>query len=215
MKESSPVSSRPGASPLSDPFFWRAGALATTLVMLAVLIFLSIDSLDAVSTGGRDVPPYTVINHQIAYAQGPDGHTEIPEIGGQQLLFGKHFSPEQAQRIIREGKLVIQSRACMDCHTFFGDGAYYAPDLTKAWLDPAWRHVWKAMTQANSPEQAMTRFLMHPVRYANWYRRMPNLHLNRHEAQSVVAYLKWMSAIHTNGFPAKFPPTALHTPQGG
>ncbi len=26
----------------------------------------------------------------------------------------------------------------MNCHTLLGNGAYYAPDLTKAWLDPAW-----------------------------------------------------------------------------
>jgi nitric oxide reductase subunit C len=24
----------------------------------------------------------------------------------------------------------------MNCHTLLGNGAYYAPDLTKAWLDP-------------------------------------------------------------------------------
>jgi hypothetical protein len=26
-----------------------------------------------------------------------------------------------------KGKLVIQSRACINCHTFFGNGAYYGP----------------------------------------------------------------------------------------
>ena len=55
------------------------------------------------------------------------------------------------------GKLVIQSRACMDCHTFFGNGAYYAPDLTKAWLDPVWRQMWIPMTQADSKEEAILR----------------------------------------------------------
>ncbi|HEY7300564.1 MAG TPA: hypothetical protein VH684_21920 [Xanthobacteraceae bacterium] len=25
--------------------------------------------------------------------------------------------------------LIIQSRACINCHTFFGNGAYYGPDL--------------------------------------------------------------------------------------
>jgi nitric oxide reductase subunit C len=33
---------------------------------------------------------------------------------------------------------------------------------------------------------------------------MPNLHLTREEAQAVVAYLKWMSAVDANGFPAHF-----------
>jgi nitric oxide reductase subunit C len=91
----------------------------------------------------------------------------------------------------------------MDCHTFFGIGAYYAPDLTKAWLDPAWE-TWKAITAADNREEAMVRFLMDPVRYRIWERTMPNLHLSRDEAEAVVAYLKWMSAIDTNGFPANF-----------
>ncbi len=53
----------------------------------------------------------------------------------------------------------------MDCHTFFGNGAYYGPDLTKAWLDAAWSQIWMPMTGT---------------------------------------YLKWMSAIDANGFPAHF-----------
>ena len=46
--------------------------------------------------------------------------------------------PEEAADLIGKGKLVIQSRACIDCHTFFGNGGYYAPDLTRAWMDPVW-----------------------------------------------------------------------------
>lgn len=42
-----------------DPNFWRAGAIATTLVMAVVLVFLTIDSLAAIGTGGSHVPPYT------------------------------------------------------------------------------------------------------------------------------------------------------------
>ena len=33
---------------------------------------------------------------------------------------------------------------------------------------------------------------------------MPNLKLTREEAVAVVAYLKWMSAVDTNGFPIHF-----------
>ena len=86
---------------------------------------------------------------------------------------------------------------------FFGNGAYYGPDLTKAWLDPAWA-AWKGNTGGDTQEEAMVRFLMDPVRFRTWTRTMPNLHLSRDEAVAVVAYLKWLSAIDTNGFPANF-----------
>ena len=33
-------------------------------------------------------------------------------------------------------ELTMQAKNCMGCHTLLGNGAYYAPDLTKAWLDP-------------------------------------------------------------------------------
>ena len=33
---------------------------------------------------------------------------------------------------------------------------------------------------------------------------MPDMQLDESEARAVVAYLKWMSAIDTNGFPAGF-----------
>jgi nitric oxide reductase subunit C len=55
-----------------------------------------------------------------------------------------------------------------------GNGAYYAPDLTKAWLDPAWE-AWIAITGAESKEEAMARFLMAPG---------PIRHLAAQDAQS-------------------------------
>ena len=80
-----------------------------------------------------------------------------------------------------------------------GNGAYYAPDLTKAWLDPAWELI--AITGAESKDEAMARFLMAPEQYATWQRKMPNLGISRDEAVATVAYLKWLLLIHTNGFP--------------
>ena len=187
-----------------DPLFWRAGAVSSVAVMVLVLSFLTIDSLTAMSPGGSHVPPYTVINRAIGYSYDAGRDEWAPTIGGTELLFGKEYSPEEAAATMRLGKLVIQSRACMDCHTVFGNGAYYAPDLTKAWLDPAWRNLWIPMTQTHTKQDAMVAFLMHPDRYANWTRRMPNLNLTEDEARATVAYLKWAAAVDTNGFPNAF-----------
>ena len=33
---------------------------------------------------------------------------------------------------------------------------------------------------------------------------MPNLHITEPEAVATVAYLKWLSAVDTNGFPPNF-----------
>ncbi len=186
-----------------DPNFWRAGAIATTLVMAVVLIFLTIDSLGAITAGGSHVPPYTVINQAVGYVYDAKLNRDMPVIGKDEPLFGKRVDAAEAARLIDKGKLVIQSRACIDCHTFMGNGAYYAPDLTKAWLEPAWE-AWRAITDADTKEEAMVRFLMEPEKFATWERKMPNLALSRDEAVATVAYLKWLAAIDTNGFPIHF-----------
>jgi nitric oxide reductase subunit C len=188
---------------LEDPAFWRAGAISTVAVMAAVLIMLTIDSLAVISPGGAHVPPYTVINQHIDYKFDAKRGNDVPVITGSEPLFGKPVDEPTAEALIDKGKLVIQSRACINCHTFFGNGAYYGPDLTKAWIDPDWE-VWQAITGASVREDAMARFLMDPERYRIWTRTMPNLGLTREEAEATVAYLKWLAAIDTNGFPPNF-----------
>lgn len=190
-----------------DPDFWRAGAISTVAVMLVVLSILTVDSLRAITPGGSHVPGYDVINREIGYHYDWTRRMDVPTIGAQQLLFGRLYTASEARALMDKGKLVIQSRACMDCHTFFGNGAYYAPDLTKAWLDPAWQQIWMRMTGAASREDAMVAFLMHPDRYPTGTRVMPDLKLSVSEARAVVAYLKWLSAVDTNGFPANFAQT--------
>ena len=186
-----------------DPAFWRAGAISTVAVMVGVLIMLTVDSLAVISPGGAHVPPYTVINQHIDYKFDAKRGNDVPVIAGSEPLFGRPVEESAAEALIDKGKLVIQSRACINCHTFFGNGAYYGPDLTKAWIDPDW-DTWQAITGTSTREDAMVSFLIDPERYRTWTRTMPNLRLTREEAEATVAYLKWMAAIDTNGFPPNF-----------
>ncbi|CAB4244132.1 Nitric oxide reductase subunit C [Methylacidimicrobium sp. AP8] len=188
---------------IEDPKFWRAGAISASAVMLAVLAILSIDTLRAIRAGGRNVPEYTVINRRIDYRFDAATNQSHPVLGAEELLFGRRYTPREAEELVRRGKLVIQTRACLDCHTIFGIGAYYAPDLTKSWLDPIWAS-WQAMTGASSREEAMARFLRDPDRFPIGPRLMPNLRIDQADAEALVAYLKWVSSIETNGFPARF-----------
>lgn len=187
----------------SDPAFWRAGAISTIVVMSVVLVMLTIDSLAVISPGGANVPPYTVINQHIDYKFDAKRGNDVPVIGRSEPLFDKPLDAIAAAELIDKGKMVIQSRACMGCHTFFGNGAYYAPDLTKAWLDPAWE-AWQAITDSTTREEAMVKFLMDPEKYRTWTRTMPNLGITQQEAEATVAYLKWMASVDTNGFPPNF-----------
>ena len=187
-----------------EPKFWRNVATVTSLVMVAFLLLLTFDTMGKIQMGTDRVPNPTVINKKIGYVYDEEKRWYMPKIEGEEPLFGKIWSEEEALALLNKGKLTIQSKACMDCHTLLGNGAYYAPDLTKAWLDPKWNLLIKDMVGANSKEEAIAKWIQNPDQYPTFQRKMPNLGITEEEARAIVAYLKWMSAINTNGFPDNF-----------
>ena len=179
--------------------FWRKNAIWITAGSFLVLIFLTFDTVSQITAGGKRVPAYSVINNRISYVFDDKRNMQVPVIGNEEPLFGQKLTEEEAQALVSRGKLTTQAKNCMNCHTLLGNGAYYAPDLTKAWLDPSWG-------SKDIREQEMVDFLMNPQdRLHNGLgRRMPNLGITEAEARATVAFLKWMSSIDTNGFPANF-----------
>ncbi|MGQ9511550.1 MAG: c-type cytochrome [Thermaceae bacterium] len=184
--------------------FWRNAAVISSLVMSGILVYLTIDSLNQIREGSARVPAFSTINREITLRYDPVKHRDTPVLGESTGFLGRIWTEEEAAQLVNTGKLTLQSRDCMSCHTLLGNGAYFAPDLTRAWLDPKWETMIKGMTGKATKEEAMVEWLMHPDRYPTFVRRMPNLRLTEEEAQALVAFLKWMSAIDTNGFPARF-----------
>jgi len=181
--------------------FWRKNAIWITAGSFIVLIFLTFDTVTQITAGGKRVPAYSAINHRISYEFDEKRNFQVPVIGVEEPLFGKKLTEQEAEALVSHGKLTTQAKNCMNCHTLLGNGAYYAPDLTKTWLDPSWG-------SKDVREQQMVEFLMNPQdRLHNGLgRRMPNLGITEPEARATVAFLKWMSSIDTNGFPANFKP---------
>lgn len=180
--------------------FWQKIAVWVTAGSFVVLILLTFDTLSKTQAGGARVPAFSVINQAIDYQLDPSLQRFNPVISGEELLFGKRFSEQEAEALVSLGKKTTQAKNCMNCHTLLGNGAYYAPDLTKAWLDPGW-------IDKSNRETLMLAFLKNPPAHARTFgsgRKMPNLGITDEEARGVVAFLKWMSAIDTNGFPHNF-----------
>ena len=180
--------------------FWKKMAIWVTAGSFVILIILTLDTLSKTQVGGSRVPAYSVINQAIDYRLDSATQRYKPVIGGTELLFGKSHTEEEAEALVSLGKKTTQGRNCMNCHTLLGNGAYYAPDLTKAWLDRGW-------IDPQNRESQMVAFLKDPPAHARTFgsgRKMPNLGLSDEEIRGVVAFLKWMSAIDTNGFPHNF-----------
>ena len=186
----------------SSESMWRKSAIWVTAFMAVVLIGLTFDTVRQITAGGERVPAYSTINQKIFYEYDDSRGYQVPRIGGTQTLFGAALDDADAEALVTLGKLTVQAKNCMNCHTLLGNGAYFAPDLTKAWLDPGWVHE-------DVREQLMVAFLMDPEANARTFgtgRRMPNLDITEEEARGVIAFLKWMSSIDTNGFPRGFTP---------
>ncbi|MCG8434877.1 MAG: cytochrome c [Gammaproteobacteria bacterium] len=183
---------------------WRKTAAWVTGLMFVALIFLTFDSVSRIVAGSTRVPAYSVINNRVYYKWDMERNMQVPVIGAEAPLFGKLLSEEEAAALVNKGKLTVQAKNCMNCHTLLGNGAYYAPDLTKAWLDQGWGA--EAVR-----EQLMINFLMDPETNARGFgtnRKMPDLDITEEEARAIIAFLKWMSTIDTNGFPRNFKPIA-------
>ena len=187
--------------------FWRKCAIFVTAFMALILILLTFHSLAAIQSGAGRVPAYSVVNHRIDYRMDDERGYQVPVIGDEAPLFGRKLTEPEAEELVDLGKLTVQAKNCMNCHTLLGNGAYYAPDLTKSWLDPGWGNE-------QARETLMTLFLKDPIANARTFgtgRRMPDQALTDDEVRGVIAFLKWMSAVDTNGFPRNFKPL----PQGG
>lgn len=179
--------------------FWRKTAIWVTGGSFVALILLTMDTIPQISTGSKRVPAYSVINYRIEYKFDETRHVQVPVIGAKEPLFGKELNEEEAEALVKLGKLTTQAKNCMNCHTLLGNGAYYAPDLTKAWLDQYWG-------SKEVREVQMLEFIKDPSDklHNSLGRRMPKLDITDEEARGVVAFLKWMSSIDTNGFPYNF-----------
>lgn len=179
--------------------FWRKTAIWVTGGSFVVLILLTFDTLPQIAAGSKRVPAYSAINYRVEYKFDEARHVQAPVLGIKEPLFGRELTEPEAEALVTKGKLTIQAKNCINCHTLLGNGAYYAPDLTKAWLDPYWG-------SKDIREEQMIAFIKDPSNklHNSIGRRMPKLGVTDEEARAVVAFLKWMSTIDTNGFPYNF-----------
>jgi nitric oxide reductase subunit C len=85
------------------------------------------------------------------------------------------------------GKMIWDDNNCMGCHTILGEGAYYAPELTRV------------VDRRGAPWMRI--FLRDPEAMYPGKRRMVQYNFSEDEIEEVIAFLDWIGKIDTNGFP--------------
>lgn len=111
-----------------------------------------------------------------------DSHRQFGE-----LTNAQNITPE-----VIAGKDVWHKNNCINCHTLLGEGAYYAPDLTK-------------ITQQRG-EAYLTAFLKDPGAFYSEkvHRRiMPNPNLSDEEIAQVIAFMDWVGKIDNQNWPPR------------
>jgi nitric oxide reductase subunit C len=89
---------------------------------------------------------------------------------------------------VDDGKMVWHKYDCVGCHSIFGNGTYFAPDVTKI--------------AAHKPKGYLKQFLMDP-KGVNSQAVMPKLGISSLEADNLIAFLDWISKVDTNNWPPK------------
>lgn len=102
--------------------------------------------------------------------------------------------PDQTKQVnltpqVIRGKHLWDKSNCMGCHTLMGEGAYYAPELTKVFERRGEAFI-KAMLK--NPQS------MYPND-----RKMVNYNFSEEQISDLTAFLKWIGEIDLNGFPPK------------
>lgn len=106
--------------------------------------------------------------------------------------FGELTNAENLTPQVIAGKDVWHKYNCTNCHTLLGEGAYYAPDLTKI------------AQHRGAPY--LKAYMRDP---SNFYdeqkhrRLMPKQDLSDQEIDDLIAFLDWISKIDTQGWPPR------------
>jgi nitric oxide reductase subunit C len=111
-----------------------------------------------------------------------DSHRQFPK-----LTHAQNITPE-----VTLGNKVWHANNCINCHTLFGEGAYYAPDLTK-------------ITQLRG-EAYLRAYLHDPSKFYDEQkvrRLMPTQNLSDADITGLIAFLDWVSKVDNQGWPPR------------
>lgn len=90
---------------------------------------------------------------------------------------------------VKHGKEIFDQNNCMGCHTILGEGAYYAPELTKVY--------------ERRGEEWLKLFLKDPQAMYPGERKMVQYNFSDQQIDELIAFFKWIGEMDLNGFPAK------------
>ncbi len=96
---------------------------------------------------------------------------------------------DQITPAVERGKDLWDSNNCMGCHTLFGEGGYYAPELT--------------LVMERRGEPFVRAMLKDPEAMYPKQRKMQNYGFSESQIDDLVSFLGWCGRVDLNGFPPR------------
>jgi nitric oxide reductase subunit C len=96
---------------------------------------------------------------------------------------------------VARGKRVWEKHACINCHTLYGEGAYFAPEVGNVFV----RYGGKDDPEG-AREQLKAWILSQPTGIEG-RRQMPRFEFTDQELDDLVSFLEWASKVDTQGWP--------------
>ena len=106
--------------------------------------------------------------------------------------FPKLTNADKITPTVVRGQDVWHKNNCINCHTLFGEGAYYAPDLTK-------------ITKLRG-EAYLKAYMVDPSKFYDEQRHrrlMPKQDLSEQNITDLIAFLDWVSNVDNQGWPPR------------
>lgn len=104
-----------------------------------------------------------------------------------QQALPKRDNREAITPAVAHGKKLWETNDCIGCHTLFGEGAYFAPELGNVYKrrGPDFIKAWIQSQPTHTPGR----------------RQMPQFNFSDQDLDDVVAFLKYASEINTANWP--------------
>jgi nitric oxide reductase subunit C len=95
------------------------------------------------------------------------------------------------------GKRVWERHACFDCHTLFGEGARFAPELGNVW------QRYGGQDDPDAAREGLKAWISSQPTGVEGRHQMPNFHLSDAELNDLVEFLHQVSTVNTQNWPPK------------
>ncbi len=93
------------------------------------------------------------------------------------------------------GKRVWEDKACINCHTLLGEGAYFAPELGNV------MRRWGVQDDPEAAFETLQAWMQAQPSGIEGRRQMPQFNLSDEEIRGLSEFLLWTGTINTQSWP--------------